>query len=171
MITRFFLLLALLLAPISVLAEKSLTFDQEVYHEAFRDITPIVHLVEYLREGDSFEKWDRLLAIHYYANNDDPKSLSATLAASLKAAGSNVGAMHDAAADAYLVYFIDTASGFAEVNVFKYQADPSGEGSLAYQIAKRFYQVPKADSVQALVQNWVAEMYFVQWNNPFFVQN
>src|ERR1700730_1714961 len=65
--------------PVAVAAEGELRFDGDVYTVAWKLANSLEIKNEYVRSGETVERWQRLITVEQFPKNDDPTGFAKTL--------------------------------------------------------------------------------------------
>lgn len=158
------------LATISVIsparaADRWVAFADEVYHCRFVSVTDTIRLAEYTRDGDSIDKWEKLIGVwHYPMTTGSPEDGAAAVIRELQAKRPTARFQFLKKEDRSeaMVDFItwpDDGS-YAEFNVFRYRRLPGQSGLVAYQFAYRFdgRAANAAESIRKARAEWLDVM-------------
>jgi hypothetical protein len=162
---RVLLLLAILAAP--AMAQDLITIDGEPFARKFVGSPPNGDkLLEFVREGESFEKWTKLVAYRYQklpGADNDPKRVATGIAQSVKArypeSRSSVIA-NEKNNEALVDFLIRSPDGkFMEFNVFRYVRSADGAAVVSLQMAHRFDDVSEegAERIRRLRESWIKQ--------------
>jgi hypothetical protein len=123
-------------------------------------------LVEFIRQDDSFQKWDRLMAFrlqHLPQLHNDPKeAANAKIQFILSRNPEAKYMMYENKSTGEVVadFFTWPASPtFVELNIFKFSKNLDGQSILSVQFAKRYYEVTAdtVNEIKDLRKTWVEE--------------
>jgi hypothetical protein len=162
---RFLLLLAFLTLP--AMAQEPVIIDGEAFTRKFVGNPPNGDkLLEFVREGESFGKWTRLVAYRYQklpAADNDPKRVASLTAQSVKARHPESGSrviVNEKTGEALVDFLIRSPDGeFMEFNVFRYVRSPDGGAVVSLQMAHRFDDVSAegTERFRKLRESWISQ--------------
>jgi hypothetical protein len=159
------LLLAFLAAP--AMAQEPITIDGEAFSKKFVANPPNGDkLLEFVRDGESFEQWTKLVAYRYQkipGADNDPKTLAAGIAQTVKTrypeSGSRV-IVNKENGEALVDFLIRSPDGkFMEFNVFRYVRSTDGNAVVSLQMAHRFEDVSAegTERFRKLRESWIGQ--------------
>jgi hypothetical protein len=120
-------------------------FQNENFIFAWEKKDGMVH--EFFRSSETANNWTKLIAIHFFPSQSDPKSAVVNLATVLKRQNPNARfqIIENPATGNVIIDFITWPpdSSCVEFNVFKYKPNPNGKGLVAFQFAMRDTEYPR----------------------------
>jgi len=155
------------------LSATNIKFDNEAYIHKFTNKSPTIHLAEYVRKNDTFQKWSKLIAVRNYTNLTNPKDAVVNLAKAVQQDNpkAKFQIMQSKDGREAQIDFLTWPKGldYMEFNIHRYMKVEGYTGLISYQFAYRFsIKMPK--EVQFFKENkshWVKEFVKVKFKIDF----
>lgn len=171
-----FLPLMLLLGAQLLQAEApapGLVFDGERYERQFVSQKADFRLAEYVRPGETVEKWTRLVAVRHFANLNNAENAAAGVIRELQRREPNARfqfLVKEGGGEAMVDFLARPESGsWVEFNAFRYRKVPGVKGLVAYQFAYRF-ELSDQDATELFKktrETWLDELRDADWPLQF----
>jgi hypothetical protein len=144
-------------------ASHRIEFGGDVYVLAHKESGNDGIINEYIRAGESLERWSRMIAVRRFVHLDDPGAAVGALARAIKQDNSEAKFavwINDEKSRFTIDFVTWDENGTVEFNIWIYQKDASGEGLIAKQFAARAYRPDGESFLQNLVSQrpkWLNE--------------
>lgn len=164
----FFLLFASSLAYAEAPAE-AILFAGERYERAFVSQKGDFRLAEYVRPGETVEKWTRLIAVRQFANLNNVENAAAGVIRELQRKEPEARfqfLVKEGGGEAMVDFLARPESGsWVEFNAFRYRKVPGIKGLVAYQFAYRFElsDIDATHTFKKARNAWLEELRSVEW--------
>lgn len=124
-------------------AEKTISFDGQIYYVAFHKSDGGKSVTEYLPKGGKLDSWVRLVAIRTLPGEENPKLAALGLVRTLKLQNPQAQSammQHPSSKDVIVDFVTWPQDGkFIEFNIFRYSKLAKNKGLLLQQYAQRAY--------------------------------